>query len=56
MLEFELLTVAEVAAMLRYSSATVYKLIKENKLKYIKRGKVFLVRKSSVTAYLNSMG
>jgi len=50
--QFELLTVAEAAVMLRYSSSSVHKLIRKDMLKYTKRGKSYLIAKSSLQDYI----
>ena len=38
-----LVTVAEAACLLNYSTATIYKLINSGKLPYIKKGKNYLI-------------
>jgi excisionase family DNA binding protein len=48
------LTVQEVADMLRVSSMTVYRLIKNNELPAVRVGRSFRVRDTDVDAYLAS--
>ena len=55
MFDHQLLTITEVAVMLRYSASTVYKLVKENKLAHAKRGKLILIPRTAVFAYINEM-
>lgn len=47
-----LLTVAEVAATLRVSNMTVYRLIKNGDLPALRVGKNYRIRESDVDAYL----
>ncbi len=47
-----LLTVAEVAALMRVSNMTVYRLIKAGELAAIRVGKNYRVRESDVDRYL----
>ena len=54
MFDYELLTVAEVAVMLRCSASTAYNLVKQGKIAYLKRGKQFFLLKSSVMDYVHS--
>jgi len=49
-----LLTVAEVAAVMRVSNMTVYRLIKGGELPAIRVGKNYRVRESHVDAYLST--
>jgi len=49
--QFELLTVAEAAVMLRASSSFIYNLIHKGKLKVTKRGRSFLISKTSILNY-----
>lgn len=49
-----LLTVAEVADVLRVSNMTVYRLIKSGQLAAIRVGKNYRVRQADLTAYLNA--
>jgi excisionase family DNA binding protein len=49
----ELLVVHEVAALMRVSNMTVYRLIKAGDLPAIRVGKNFRIRRSDVGAYLN---
>lgn len=51
--ETALLTTAEAAVYLRYSSATIYALIHNRKIQFIKRGKNYLVLRASLDAYIN---
>lgn len=51
--ETALLTTAEAAVYLRYSSATIYALIRNKKIQFIKRGKNYLVLRASLDAYIN---
>ena len=48
-----LLTVAEVAATMRVSNMTVYRLIKSAQLPAIRVGKNYRIRESDVDAYLS---
>jgi excisionase family DNA binding protein len=52
LLEPVLLTTAEAAVYLRYSSATIYALIHKGKLNVLKRGKCYYIPRSSLDAYL----
>jgi excisionase family DNA binding protein len=47
-----LLTVGEVAALMRVSNMTVYRLIKAGQLAAIRVGKNYRIRESDVSAYL----
>ena len=47
------LTVAEVADLLRVSSMTVYRLIKEGELPAVRVGKSYRVREDDLDAYLS---
>jgi len=47
-----LLTVAEVAEMMRVSNMTVYRLIKSGQLAAVRVGKNYRIRESDVDAYL----
>lgn len=49
-----LLTVAEVAGMLRVSNMTVYRLIKNGQLGAIRVGKNYRIRQADLDAYLNA--
>lgn len=49
-----LLTVAEVASMIRISNMTVYRLIKARQLPAVKVGKNYRIRMSDIDLYLNS--
>lgn len=51
--ETALLTPAEAAVYLRYSSSTIYALICHKKIQFIKRGKNYLVLRASLDAYIN---
>ena len=48
----QLLTVMEVAAVMRVSNMTVYRLIKAGQLAAIRVGKNYRIRESDVEAYL----
>ena len=48
-----LLTVGEVAALMRVSNMTVYRLIKAGQLGAIRVGKNYRIRRSDVDQYLN---
>ena len=48
-----LLTVGEVAALMRVSSMTVYRLIKSGSLAAIRVGKNYRIRESDVNRYLS---
>jgi excisionase family DNA binding protein len=48
-----LLTVAEVAATMRVSNMTVYRLIKDGDLPALRVGKNYRIRESDVDAYLS---
>ncbi len=48
----ELMTVAEVASMMRVSNMTVYRLIKAGDLGAVRVGKNYRIRKNDVLAYL----
>lgn len=48
-----LLTVMEVAALMRVSNMTVYRLIKAGQLAAIRVGKNYRIRESDVSRYLN---
>lgn len=48
-----LLTVAEVAATMRVSNMTVYRLIKSGQLAAIRVGKNYRIRESDVNSYLS---
>jgi excisionase family DNA binding protein len=52
--EDSLLTVDEVARVLRVSNMTVYRLIKSGRLGAIRIGKNFRVRRSEVVRYLDA--
>ena len=49
-----LLTVREVAAAMRVSTMTVYRLIKAGEMRAIRVGEHFRIRESDLAAYLNS--
>lgn len=49
-----LLTVAEVAGLLRVSNMTVYRLIKGGELAAIRVGKNYRIRRGDLDAYLNA--
>lgn len=49
-----LLTVAEVADLLRVSNMTVYRLIKAGELAAIRVGKNYRIRRNDLDAYLNA--
>ena len=51
--EGSLLTVAEVAAIMRVSNMTVYRLIKSGQLAALRVGKNYRIRESDMNAYLN---
>ena len=48
----ELMTVTEVASMMRVSNMTVYRLIKAGDLGAVRVGKNYRIRKNDVLAYL----
>lgn len=48
-----MLTVGEVAAAMRVSNMTVYRLIKSGELAAVRVGKNYRIRESDVTRYLN---
>jgi len=48
-----LLTVSEVAATMRVSNMTVYRLIKSGQLAALRVGKNYRIRESDMNAYLN---
>jgi excisionase family DNA binding protein len=48
----ELMTVSEVASMMRVSNMTVYRLIKGGDLGAVRVGKNYRIRKNDVLAYL----
>lgn len=48
-----LLTVAEVASLLRVSNMTVYRLIKNGELSAIRVGKNYRIRQADLDAYLS---
>jgi excisionase family DNA binding protein len=48
-----LLTVAEVAGVMRVSNMTVYRLIKSGQLAAIRVGKNYRIRESDMNRYLN---
>ncbi len=48
-----LLTVSEVASMMRVSNMTVYRLIKSRQLPALKVGKNYRIRESDMEQYLN---
>ncbi|GAC1363501.1 MAG: hypothetical protein NVSMB32_05160 [Actinomycetota bacterium] len=48
-----LLTVSEVAAMMRVSNMTVYRLIKAGQLAALRVGKNYRIRESDMNQYLN---
>ncbi|HVL81694.1 MAG TPA: helix-turn-helix domain-containing protein [Actinomycetota bacterium] len=49
----KLLTVAEVAAVMRVSRMTVYRLIRRGQLRAIKVGRNYRVREEDLTSYLD---
>ena len=49
-----LLTVAEVATLMRVSRMTVYRLIRRGQLKAIRVGRNYRVREQDLTAYLEA--
>lgn len=49
-----LLTVGEVAAIMRVSNMTVYRLIKSGQLPALRVGKNYRIRESDMNQYLNS--
>lgn len=49
-----LMTVAEVASVMRVSRMTVYRLIKRGQLKAIRVGRNYRVREDDLTSYLES--
>ena len=51
--ETALLTPAEAAVYLRYSSSTIYAQIRNKKIQFIKRGKNYLILRHSLDAYIN---
>ncbi len=48
-----LLTVAEVADLMRVSSMTVYRLIKSRELRSVRVGKSYRLREEDIDAYLS---
>lgn len=50
----KLLTVNEVASMLRISNMTVYRLVKHEEISAIRVGKNYRIRESEVDRYLSS--
>ncbi|MFD5861695.1 helix-turn-helix domain-containing protein [Streptomyces chartreusis] len=50
-----LYTPTEAAKVLRYGRATVYELMAEGALKYVKRGRSRRIRRSDLVAYVNSL-
>ncbi|WP_128381090.1 helix-turn-helix domain-containing protein [Streptomyces cavernae] len=45
----------EAAAVLRFGRSTVYELMAEGVLKYVKRGRSRRIRRSDLEAYVNSL-
>ena len=54
-IQFKFFYVSEVAAMLRVSSLTIYKLIHEEKLHAIKIGRAWKVPKKAILSYIRSL-
>ncbi len=52
--DYELLTVAEVARLMRISNMTVYRLIKSAQLPAIRVGKNYRVRRADLDRYLGA--
>ncbi|MFI9767320.1 helix-turn-helix domain-containing protein [Streptomyces sp. NPDC052415] len=50
-----LYTPKEAAAVLRFGRSTVYELMAEGALKYVKRGRSRRIRRSDLEAYVNSL-
>jgi excisionase family DNA binding protein len=50
-----LYTPREAAEVLRFGRSTVYELMADGALKYIKRGRSRLIRRSDLEAYVNSL-
>ena len=55
MQSFELMTVPEVAVYLRCGVQVVYKMIREEELPSIKRGRSLLIPRSAVASYIQSL-
>ena len=51
-IEHELLTVSEVADLLRVSNMTVYRLIKSNELGSVRVGKSYRIRREDIDRFL----
>ncbi len=52
--ESKFLTIAEVAAMMRVSKMTVYRLVHNGELSAVRVGRSFRVREADANAYLES--
>ncbi|MFG2469223.1 helix-turn-helix domain-containing protein [Streptomyces canus] len=50
-----LYTPEEAATVLRFGRSTVYELMAEGALKYVKRGRSRRIRRSDLEAYVNSL-
>lgn len=55
MQSFELMTVPEVAVYLRCGVQVVYKMIREEELPSLKRGRCILIPRSAVASYILSL-
>ena len=55
MQSFELMTVPEVAVYLRCGVQVVYKMIREEELPSLKRGRSLLIPRSAVASYIQSL-
>ena len=52
---FKLFYITEVAAMLRVGTPTIYKLIREGKLKAIKIGRAWKIPEEAINSYIQSL-
>lgn len=50
-----LYTPTEAAKVLRFGRSTVYELMAEGSLRYVKRGRARRIRRSDLEAYVNSL-
>lgn len=50
----DLMTIDEVAKYFRVSTATIYSLVKEDKLKSVKLGNRWRIKKEDVISYINN--
>ncbi|MFD9506554.1 helix-turn-helix domain-containing protein [Streptomyces mirabilis] len=50
-----LYTPEDAAGVLRYGRSTIYELMAEGALKYVKRGRSRRIRRSDLEAYVNSL-